>query len=672
MAAIRAFVALLTLAARAHPFMLKTRAADDVSLSLEPQLIGGFNLVITKDDERDIIGHVGRTLLGSFNFENVEDGVSVMVGNVNLTVTPWSDENGDAYGVRMSWKADTNTRLEDCIDFGNKNWYGGPMQFEQHFPIEVSKQSYSAAVTKEEDNGAINERYWLNSVGQYFYVSPQVPLFVDYGNILENHMCFAAQIAPPYSSKRNHTDLTYDIWFHKNVKVAHQHAVEMYLGKPSGLPDFRMVKYPIWSTWSQYSRDINENNLLEYAYQITNNGFENAQFEIDDFWEICYGSLTVNEDKFNNFSQVIREIKSLGFRVSIWVHPFINQGCEPWYSEALSKGFLVLNEEGSPDTSWWNSNETIAAYIDFTNPEAVAWWSGRVQELLKTYNIDSVKFDAGESSWSPQIPVQSGDVDLHPHNIVEAYVRACAQFGDMIEIRTGSRTQDLPVFVRMVDRDSIWGLTNGLSSVITTTLQMNLNGYTFVIADMIGGNGLNLGYETSVDAPTKELFIRWVQANTFLPSMQYSFAPWNFDDETVQICKKYTELHATYAEDIYSAMNASVNNGKPVVAPLWWVDPDDEVTYNIWDEFLLGERILVAPVLEEGAISRDIYLPEGMWFAEGDEERVYEGQQWLYDYAAPLDTLPYFIREQSSVGAASNLSAALVVFIASVLLNFVL
>lgn len=82
----------------------------------------------------------------------------------------------------------------------------------------------------------------------------------------------------------------------------------------------------------------------------------------------------------------------------------------------------------------------------------------------------------------------------------------------------------------MVDRDSIWGWNNGLPTIVTTTFQMNLNGYTLVLPDMIGGNGFNLNH-AQADLPSKELFIRWLQANTFLPAMQYSFAPWNFDDE---------------------------------------------------------------------------------------------------------------------------------------------
>lgn len=212
------------------------------------------------------------------------------------------------------------------------------MQIDQIYPIEKAEQHYSAYITKEMDNGAIVERYWLNSAGEYIYVQPEVPLFVDYRNILSDHICFGAQIAEPYSSRRNHTALSYDIWFLPNVKTAHKHAVANYLGKPTGVPDFRMVQHPIWSTWAQYSREIDEAKLLGFANEIREHGFNNSQFEIDDLWEVCYGSLTVDENKFPNFTNFIQNIKDLGFRVTIWIHPFINKDCDPWYSEALEKG----------------------------------------------------------------------------------------------------------------------------------------------------------------------------------------------------------------------------------------------------------------------------------------------------------------------------------------------
>lgn len=212
------------------------------------------------------------------------------------------------------------------------------MQIDQVYPIENAQQNYSASVSKEQDNGAISERYWLNSAGGYIYVHPQVPLFVDYHSIQENHICFGAQIAAPYSSKRNHTELSYDIWFLPDVKKAHQHAIDNYLGKPSGVPDFRMVQHPIWSTWAQYSQNITGEKVMEFAQEIREHGFNDSQLEIDDLWETCYGSLEVDTVKFPNMTHLVEELKKLGFRVTIWVHPFINSNCDPWYSEALDNG----------------------------------------------------------------------------------------------------------------------------------------------------------------------------------------------------------------------------------------------------------------------------------------------------------------------------------------------
>ncbi|KPJ04462.1 putative family 31 glucosidase KIAA1161 [Papilio xuthus] len=433
-----------------------------------------------------------------------------------------------------------------------------------------------------------------------------------------------------------------------------------------------MVQHPIWSTWAQYSRDVNQEKVLEFAKQIRGYGFSDSQLEIDDLWETCYGTMEVDQSKFPNMTGLVQELKAMGFRVTIWMHPFINNNCEPIYTQALNNGYLVLDEAGKPATTWWNNNGSVPGYIDFTNPEAAEWWYERIRNLLDTYDIDSVKFDGGESSFTPQVAVQTGDIDLQPHNIVEAYARLAARFGDMVEVRAGFRTQDLPIFVRMVDRDSIWGLNNGLSTIVTTAIQMNLAGYGLVLPDMIGGNGYNLDHEQA-DIPTKELFIRWVQATTFLPVMQYSYVPWNFDNETVEISKKYTELHAEYGDEIYAAMQAAVESGRPVNAPLWWIDPTDEDALNIWDEYLLGENILVAPVLEEGATSRDIYLPAGVWWEEGDREREVVGPTWIRDFPAPLDVLPYFVRAREiEPSSAVSPGVAMFVLVFGVVANFVL
>ncbi|XP_045776042.1 myogenesis-regulating glycosidase-like [Maniola jurtina] len=584
----------------------------------------GWTLVVLTEGELINLGKLGRKV------DKNDD-------EVFFEMTEEWDAASGGYHVTITWDGPSDRVFEDCFDFGDKQWYGGPEQKEQYWPIQNSKIEKYSIISKEADNSAVSERYWVNSKGWYVYISPEAPLFVDHHNILDNHICFVAEVAAPYSSQRRHNVLKYDLWFFDNPKQAHQHAVDTYLGKPSGIPDYRMIQYPVWSTWARYSREIDQKSLWDFANEIRDSGFPNAQFEIDDLWEICYGSLTVDERKLPDLKQLVQDIKGLGFRVTIWVHPFINKDCEPWYSDALIKGYLVLNENGSPDTSWWNNNGSVPAYIDFTNPEAADWYSKKIQYILDTYDIDSIKFDAGESSWSPQIPVQNGDIDLHPGHIVQSYVRTVAQFGPMIEIRSGMRTQDLPVFIRMVDKDTYWGYNNGLKTLVTTLLAMNLNGYTLVLPDMIGGNGYN-------DKPSKELFVRWLQANVFMPTLQYSFVPWDHDDEAVEICRRYTQLHAEFADEIVAAMQASVEKGTPVNPPIWWLDPTDQDALAVGDEFLLGERILAAPVLEEGAVSRDIYLPAGQW-RDGVTGELVSGPTWLKDYPAPLDTLPYFTLE---------------------------
>ncbi|CAG5059003.1 unnamed protein product [Parnassius apollo] len=590
-------------------------------ISLDEHENGGFKLALSGDRGLENLGHIGRK-------------ASADDSEVTFDLSSTYDEDLGGLRISVLWDGPPDRVFEDCFDFGTKQWYGGPEQKEQYWPIQKSKIQKYSIISKEDDNAAISERYWLNSDGQYIYVHPEAPLFVDHHNILDNHICFIAEVAAPYSSKRTHNVLKYDIWVFDNPKIAHQHAVDTYLGKPTGIPDFRMIQYPVWSTWARYSREIDQDNLWQFANEIADSGFPNAQFEIDDLWEICYGSLTVDERKLPDFKKLIQDIKGLGFRVSIWVHPFINKDCNPWYSEALEKGYLVLNEEGSPDTSWWNNNGSVPGYIDFTNPDAAEWYSSRLRNLIETYDIDSLKFDAGESSWSP--PVQNGDIDLHPGHIVRDYVNTVAKFGPMIEIRSGMRTQDLPVFVRMVDKDTLWGFDNGLATLVTTLLTMNLNGYPLVLPDMIGGNGYN-------ERPSKELFIRWLQANVFMPTLQYSFVPWDHDEETVEICRRYTQLHADFAEEIAEAMQAAVDSGAPVNPPIWWHDPTDQEALEVWDEFLLGERVLVAPVVEAGAESRDVYLPSGRWRAA--DGQLHAGPVWLRDYPAPLDTLPYFLLE---------------------------
>lgn len=152
-----------------------------------------------------------------------------------------------------------------------------------------------------------------------------------------------------------------------------------------------------------------------------------------------------------------------------------------------------------------------------------------------------------------------------------------SDFGNLLEIRTGWGTQRLHVLVRMLDFDSRWTADNGLKSLIATLIQFNLNGYVFVLPDMIGGN------QYGEDKITKEMFIRWLQASTFMPALQFSWAPWDFDDETIEISRNFTELHESFSDLIMERFQLAVSDGLPVNPPIWWLDPEDKEAQLIDD-----------------------------------------------------------------------------------------
>ncbi|XP_014087865.1 myogenesis-regulating glycosidase [Bactrocera oleae] len=551
--------------------------------------------------------------------------------------------NGNIVHIRVSRNVAAGTQPIDCVDLDvpNTHWYGGPEYKDHYWPVEKQTLTNFSYVTKELENMGVAERYWLNTKGEFFYVDENTPLFIELNSIgYENRLCFSALSALPFNTRMERVTFIYHIGVARNAKDAHMYVVKKFLNHPVEYPDERMVALPIWSTWALYKRDINESVVREFADEIINKGFNNSQIEIDDDWEDCYGALSFRKSKFPDMKNLTDDLKLKGFRVTLWIHPFINKNCEPIYSESLNNSYLILDHNGNPDTQWWNSGANEAAYVDFTKAEVRTWFSDRLKKLQEEGGIDSFKFDAGETSWMPQDPVLQGDLSLSPTQMTRDYVRTVGAFGPLVEVRAGQNTQDVPIFVRIVDKDSEWGWNNGLITLITTLLQMNLNGYPFVLPDMIGGNG----YDDK--PPTKELFLRWLQANVFMPSLQFSYVPWNFDDEAIEISKKFVKMHEDFAPEIIKRFKLATETGEPVNLPLWWADPSDKVAQSVYDQFLLGDDIISAPVVQEGAIKRDIYLPKGQW-KDGNTNDVHKGPKWLMAYSAPLDILPYFVRVQN-------------------------
>ena len=128
-------------------------------------------------------------------------------------------------------------------------------------------------------------------------------------------------------------------------------------------------------------------------------------------------------------------------------------------------------------------------------------------------------------------------------------------------MRSAFRTQQLPVFVRMLDKDSAWGRDeNGLRSVIPTALAFAVAGYPFVVPDAVAGSGYP--YVGGVTPADRELYVRWVELAAFMPAMRFGVPPWQYDDDTVAIARRYAHLHQTaIGNELLAAARDAVLHG---------------------------------------------------------------------------------------------------------------
>ncbi|MGH7587202.1 MAG: TIM-barrel domain-containing protein, partial [Gemmatimonadota bacterium] len=176
---------------------------------------------------------------------------------------------------------------------------------------------------------------------------------------------------------------------------------------------------------------------------------------------------------------------------------------------------------------------------------------------------------------------------------------------------------------------------------IRMLIGLGLSGVPFVGAD-VGG---------FIGGPTPELFARWIQVGALTPFFRGHTAhdsppqePWAFGEEVEAISRQAIELRYRMLPYLYSLFRESSLTGAPVLRPLFWHHQANTAAYQpAWQhQFLLGERLLVAPVTREGAREQEVYLPEGRWL-DLATEKVYDGGRTV-TVDAPLDRIPMFLR----------------------------
>lgn len=545
---------------------------------------------------------------------------------------------------RVVWTAGDLGELKDCVTMKG-HWYGGGEQMFQRWPIETEPRIETAYVTGDMLQlprwyGGVTEAYWISSQGIAVVVDETTPLFLSLVDVdddgVADEMCLAARLEAPFAAEEGSPlMLDYTICSADDVRQVHEQTLPMFYGRPTATPDDRMFREPIWCTWAEYKTDVDEAKVLEMAYNIIENGYPYSQIEIDDNWETCYGDAVFNKEKFPDPKDMMDQLHALGYRVTLWIHPFINDDCDAFTFPDQNGYFVKDGDNNTQLTSWWQG--TSSGIIDFTNPEAVDWWRQRLLDLQANTGIDSFKFDAGETNWLPDVFTLNADRLLWPNIYSTSYVKAVSSFGGLVEVRTGRRNQGDAVFFRMLDKNSNWSYGNGLKTLLTTLLHFGILGYPFVLPDMIGGNAY-------VGQPSEELFIRWTQANAFMPSMQFSLLPWEFGDTANAVAVNVSRLHVEYTPQILqAAAEAAGGSVAPINRPTWWLCPTNEACLTADQQYLLGDDILVAPVTDEGSTEKTVVFPPGDWLLSSNGA-TYSGPDTYTFPDVPLNTLLFFTR----------------------------
>ncbi|XP_060065783.1 myogenesis-regulating glycosidase-like [Ylistrum balloti] len=543
----------------------------------------------------------------------------------------------------------------DCIDMEHAHWYGGAELHNPRWPIndiEIPMQPFVSEdlYIRHKSFGNVLEPLWVSSKGLGIMVSDSSPLHVSLNEDQSGKICLKGNASQDFPASGNH--LEYSICKGKNILDIIQSMSKIAFDRPLGIPDFRMVREPIWSTWARYKTLINQSKVLDYAREIKEFGFKNSQLEIDDMYTISYGDFDFDPEKFPDPSGMIQTLKEMGYRVTTWIHPFANLDSEA-FLEGVENGYWLMDTSGQVPAliKWWQG---VGAILDTTNPEAADWFIKRLKTMQQEYGVDSFKFDAGEMTYLPS-SYRTHRTLKNPGYFTKSFVDIVSQFGDMTEVRCGFKSQNHQIFVRMADKDSRWGYDNGLKALIPTTLTLGILGYPYILPDMIGGNGY--GEVMVVDAvlPERELYIRWLQLTAYLPAMQFSFVPWDYDDEVVEVALHFVKIHEEVVTPILlQAAEISQVSGAPLIRPLWWIAPEDQIALTIDSEFLVGDTLLVAPILENGQRQRDVYLPEGMWI-DNLTGKIVKGGQWLTGYKIDLKEIATFSRTDANFHTTVNL-----------------
>jgi alpha-glucosidase (family GH31 glycosyl hydrolase) len=414
-----------------------------------------------------------------------------------------------------------------------------------------------------------------------------------------------------------------------DLKQAYQFASKNYFPPSGKMPDELLFTNPQYNTWIELMYDQNEKDVLKYANAIINNGMPPGVLMIDDNWQEDYGKLNFHPGRFHSPKLMIDSLHAKGFKVMLWVCPFISPDCDVY--RYLSKNNLLLKDKNGDAAvvRWWNG---ASGLLDLTNPETVIWFKAQLNKLINQYGVDGFQFDAGDYHFYKDLVAYK---NVPPTAHTELFAKIGLDY-PLNEYRAMFKMGGQPLANRLCDKNHNWP---DLQKLIPNMIAEGLMGYTFSCPDMIGGGEFKSFLDGAVI--DQELIVRSAQCHALMPMMQFSVAPWRVLDKTnLDAVLNAVRLREKMKAYILQTTKASAISGEPVLRSMEYAFPKNNYAL-IKNQFLIGDSLLVAPVVEKGAVKRKIAVPTGSWItAEG---KIIKGPK-IVEVNAAINTLPYLMK----------------------------
>ena len=402
-------------------------------------------------------------------------------------------------------------------------------------------------------------------------------------------------------------------------------------GRPALPPKW---SFGLWLTTS-FTTNYDEATVNSFIDGFEQRHIPLSVFHFDCFWmkgfEWC--NFTWDKDMFPDPAGMLERFHKRGLKICVWINPYIAQK-SPLFGEAMEKGYLLMKDNGRV----WQAGMGL---VDFTNPDACSWYQSKLKALLDV-GVDCFKTDFGE-----RVPTNvkwfDGSDPEKMHNYYTYLYNQCVF--ELLKKEKGE--SEAVLFARSAAPGGQkfpvhWGGDStsqyiSMAETLRGGLSLMDSGFGFWSHD-IGG------FE---DDGSADLYKRWVafgllSSHSRLHGSSSYRVPWNYDEEACEVLKYFTELKWKLMPYIYSLAQTAHEKGLPVMRPMHMQYPKDRNCAYLDQQYMLGDRILVAPVFSSDG-KQDFYLPEGNWVHLLTKEPA-QGNQWhtgTFDYFS----LPLYVRE---------------------------